>query len=113
RRLTDATAIPHPPSLRSIDGTTCGTFTLVLPRTCGDLIRWSRLLRNCLDTYTAAAVGGASHLIGVECDGSLRYVIEVTPQRGIRQFTGHANRPPTRADHDALVDHLRAHAVVG
>lgn len=105
--ITDATPIAHPRWLGRIDGTTTNGFSFVLPHTCGDLHRWAATMANCLDRFGPAAVEGVSHLVGVTADGRLRYVLEIDPDRHIRQFSGRANRPVDRADHDRIVDHLR------
>lgn len=110
--VTNGTRIPHPRWLRRVDDTTTATFRFVLPRTCGDLVRWARLLGNCLDSYQAAAVTGASHLVGIEAGGLIRYVIELTPDRHIRQFAGQANRGPSGPNHDEIIEHLHALRVI-
>ena len=104
--------IPHPTWLRTIDGVTFDEFRLVLPGTCGDLELWSRMLSNCLDTYGRAARSGRSHLIGVEHRDHLRYVVEVTPQRRIRQFAGRSNRAPSIGHHDRIAAFLTQHQIV-
>lgn len=106
--FTDTTPIRQPAWLNGVDGSSTGSFTMVLPRTCGDLVRWSRAMANCIDTFRAAAVEGASHLVGIAVQGRLRYVLEIDPNRRLRQFSGHANRPVERADHDEIIAHLRA-----
>ena len=110
--ITHSTPTMRPSWVRNIDGATFGRFRVVLPRTCGDLVRWSKLLRNCLDTYCRAAAAGQSFLIGVEHEGILTYVVEVTPQRELRQFCGVANRRPSRVDHDTVHDFLAGNLVV-
>lgn len=104
----DTTPIRQPAWLNGVDGSSTGAFTMVLPRTCGDLVRWSRAMANCIDTFRAAAVEGASHLVGITVQGRLRYVLEIDPDRRIRQFSGHANRPVDHADHDEIIAYLRA-----
>ncbi len=102
-------AITPPPWLTPVEGTSTGDgLGFVLAHRAGDLIRWGRTMANCLDTYRRAAAAGASHLVGITRAGHLRYVVEITPSRRIRQFSGRANRPVPRADHDRVVDHLRA-----
>ena len=110
--ITSSTPTMRPSWVRNIDGATFGQFRVVLPRTCGDLVRWSKLLRNCLDTYCRAAAAGQSILIGVEREGILTYVVEVTPQRQLRQFCGIANRRPSRVDHDTVHDFLAGNLVI-
>lgn len=110
--VAPSTPITHPAWLERCDRATTNDFTFVLPRVCADLARWSRSMANCLDTYGPAAVAGASHLIGVMVRGRLRYVVEVTPEHRIRQFSGPANRPVDRQDHDLLLGLLRSLDVV-
>lgn len=104
--------IPTPSWLAPVDGTSVGEFGLVLPHSTTDLIRWGQTMTNCLDTYRDAAACGMSHLVGVTRSGHLRYVIEITPQRTIRQFSGRANRSVARHDHDIIVTHLRTRGMV-
>lgn len=106
RPIGNNSPIRHPRWLRPLNGTHSATFTYLLPRTCGDLVRWSRLLGNCLHTYRSAAVAGASHLVGIEAGGMLRYVIEIDRDRHIRQFAGQANRRPSAANHTEILAHL-------
>jgi hypothetical protein len=106
--ITDATPIAHPRWLGRVDRTTTNGFSFVLPHTCGDLLRWAAAMTNCLDSFRPAAVEGVSHLVGVTTGGRLRYVLEIDPDRHIRQFSGRANRPVDRVDHDTIVDHLRS-----
>lgn len=89
--------LPVPSWARQIDGHGFGDLRFVLPRTIGDLTRWSAALTNCLDTYGPAAVSGRSLIVGIERDRDLRYALELTQQRTIRQFVGPANRPPDPA----------------
>ncbi len=83
-----------PDAVRRIDGTTTGDLTFIVPRTAGDLDRWSRALSNCLDDYGPAVAAGRSTIIGVQHGGDLRYALEITPGSVVRQFVGPANRPP-------------------
>lgn len=110
--VTASTTVPTPRWLGGAHDVTFGRFRVVLPRTCGDLDRWASLLRNCLDTYAPAAAAGRSHLIGIERSGNLAYVVEVTPTRSIRQFSGQGNRAPTRTDHDDVVSFLRSRHII-
>lgn len=112
-RVDAHTPIHHPGWLLTIDGTSSMGMTYRLPNACGDLTRWAHALGNCLDSYGQAAVTGSSHLIGVTRDGALVYVVEVTPRRVIRQFSGRANLAPCRDDHTSIVNHLRSHHVIG
>lgn len=107
-----STTIPTPRWLASVEGTSVGGFDLVLPHSTADLTRWGQTMANCLGTYRDAAARGISHLVGVTRSGNLRYVIEITPQRTIRQFSGPANRPVSRHDHDIIVAHLRTRGMV-
>lgn len=100
------THLPHPRWLVPVDRHEFGIYRFVLPRTAGDLTRWSNLLSNCLGDFRRAAMTCQSHIVGVERNGQLKYAIELTPQRRIRQFTGTANRPPPDDQHDLIVDEL-------
>jgi len=88
-----------PDAVRRFDGTTSGDLTFVVPRTAGDLQRWSRMLSNCLDGYAPAMAAGRTVILGVQRDGVLRYALEIAPGAVVRQFVGPANRPPE--------DHIR------
>jgi hypothetical protein len=105
-RVTAATPIVARGPLAALDGSTVGPLRLVLPRTCGDLTRWGRLLANCLGDYGPAAVMGRSAIVGVERDGALRYALELTAEGVVRQFVGAANRPPDPTDRAAVLGRL-------
>ena len=117
-----AAPAPAPPSshtpiastgpVRLLDGFQVGTLRIVVPRTCGDLQRWSRLLGNCLDTYGRAAAAGESTILGVERDGGLRYALEVDRRRVIRQFLGSSNRPADPDDRAAVIRVLADQQIV-
>lgn len=92
-RAPQAGALPLPRFLASVDGAEVGGVKLALPRSVAELERWSRRLRNCLDTYGPAVATGASHLLGVFVDGELRGCVELAPNREVRQALGPANRP--------------------
>lgn len=93
-------------AVAGLDDTTIGDLRIVVPRTVADLLRWSRLLRNCLGDFGPAAVAGHSTLLGIERAGSLRYALELRPSAVIRQFLGAANRPPSATDRSSVVRFL-------
>jgi hypothetical protein len=111
--VQETTALVVAPQVLALDGRSVGggggppprapALTFVVPRTAGDLERWSRLLRNCLDSYGPAAAAGASTIIGVERSGELRYALELTRSGIVRQFVGPANRPVAAADRRQVV----------
>lgn len=70
---------PGPPAVRAIDGLSVGPLRIVIPRTVGDLVRWSRLLANCFDDYRPAAATGRGAIIGIEHQNALRYALELNP----------------------------------
>lgn len=94
---TDHLAVPA--AARALHGTTTGDLEWIVPRTAGDLTRWGRILGNCLGDYGPAASAGRATILGLLRDGQLRYAIEITPDRAVRQMVGPANRaiePPVR-----------------
>lgn len=111
--VTGHTPLPVPRWLAVLEGTsTSGALGFVLPHRAADLDRWARTMSNCLDSYGQAAATGRSHLVGITRSGELRYVLELSPTRRIRQFWGRANTPVPRADHDRVLGHLRSHRVL-
>lgn len=98
--------LDSPPAVRTMHGLSVGSLRLVIPRTAGDLVRWSRLLSNCLDDYGPAAATGRSTIIGVEHQNTLRYALELNPPTVIRQFVASANRPPDPDHRTAIVREL-------
>lgn len=94
------TVIPSSPRLARLDGWETEGLRFSRARTCGDLERWSRMLRCCVDTYGAAAVAGRSELLAIARGAEIRGCLELTPTGTIRQLLGPANRAldePTRA----------------
>lgn len=105
--------LPVPGWLAPVDGTDVGTgLGFVLPRRGDDLVRWGRMLANCVGDYRSAVAQGISHLVGVTRAGHLQYLIEITPRRRIRQFAARANRAVPRDDHDRIIAHLRSLGVL-
>jgi hypothetical protein len=100
------TPITAPPAVRSINGHSVGELRFLLPDVVGDLARWGRLLSNCLEDFGPSVAAGDSVVIGVLRDRQLVYVIEVTPDGNIRQFSGKANRPPTECDRRSVIETL-------
>ena len=119
RQLTPVVEAPPTLGVRSlpspaggIDGATAGPYRLVAPRTTADLDRWGRLLRSCVGSFGEAVATRRSTVIGSFREDRLVHCIELTPDRTIRQFLGHANRPPAHAARLAIVDALvRAGAI--
>lgn len=112
RAVRDAEPIQPTPTLRRLDGLRLDDLTLVLPHTAGDLVRWGRILSNCLGDFGPAAVAGRSVLIGVLRDHRLTYVVELTASGVVRQFCGRANRAPRDRDRRAVIGALAAHLLV-
>jgi hypothetical protein len=110
--VRDAEPIQPTPTLRRLDGLQLDDLTLVLPHTAGDLVRWGRLLSNCLGDFGPAAVAGRSVLIGVLRDQRLTYVVELTASGAVRQFCGRANRAPRDRDRRAVIGVLVEHLLV-
>jgi hypothetical protein len=82
----------YPPSLAAVHGDDTGSgLRLVLPRTTSELVAWGRRLHSCVGSFGSAVAAGLSVLVGVERDGTLRYCIEVAPDRTVRQFLGERN----------------------
>jgi len=104
--VTTATRIPHRPEVTGLAGASSGDLHIVLPQTCGDLVRWSRILGNCLNDFGPAAVSGRSTILGIERNGELTYAVELRPANVVRQFTGRANRPPNDRDRAAVIELL-------
>lgn len=112
RAVRDAEPIQPTPTLRRLDGLRLDDLTLVLPHTAGDLVRWGRILSNCLGDFGPAAVAGRSVLIGVLRDHRLTYVVELTATGVVRQFCGRANRAPRDCDRRAVMGVLAVHLLV-
>src|SRR5690606_18165065 len=55
RPVTASTPIPVDPRLASLDGVVVDGVRFALPRTCGDLERWGRILRSCVADFGPAA----------------------------------------------------------
>ena len=111
-QVTAASVLPRPPELAALHHLELDGLRIVVPRTVGDLQRWSRLLANCLHDYGPVVVAGRSAILGVERAGTLHYALEVERGGRIRQFVGPANRPPDPVHRLAVVEALAAHAVV-
>lgn len=100
------------PSVRRLDGHRVDDLLLVLPHTAGDLVRWGRILSNCLGDFAPAAVAGRTLIVGVHRANRLVHAVEVTPDGRIRQFCGVANRAPRDRDRRAVVEALALHGVL-
>lgn len=111
-QVTEQTALRFPADVVRVDGLAVGTLRLVLPRTVGDLVRWGALLHNCLADYGRSAASGHSVIIGVEQDGRLRYALELTPDRRVRQFCGRGNHAPAPQVRCLVLDTLEDHGVL-
>ena len=69
-------------------------------------------MRSCVGSFGEAVATRRSTVIGSFREDRLVHCIELTPDRTIRQFLGHANRPPAHAARLAIVDALvRAGAI--
>lgn len=97
------TALPLTPAERALEGAASGPLSLTVPRTAGDLVRWGRLMSNCLGDFGPAVVAGRSTIVGVQRDHRLVYAVELTAAGVIRQFCARANRPPSPSDRRAVV----------
>lgn len=97
------TPVPLTPAERSLEGVGSGVITLTVPRTVSDLVRWGRLMSNCLGDFGPAVVAGRSTIVGVLRNARLAYAVELTPAGLVRQFCGRANRPPAPADRRVVV----------
>jgi hypothetical protein len=97
------TALPLTPAERALEGVASGPLSLTVPRTVGDLVRWGRLMSNCLGDFGPAVVAGRSTIVGVQRDHRLHYAVELTAAGVIRQFCARANRPPSPSDRRAVV----------
>ena len=86
--------ISHPATWRAARDQHILGHTVILPRTGDDLLQWGRALDNCLGTFRYAATSGRSRILGLTCDGTLRYAVEVTPGGTIRQIEGRGNQQP-------------------
>ncbi|HXH57299.1 hypothetical protein [Iamia sp.] len=110
--VTAATPIPSTARVARIDGRELDGLRFARPRTCGDLERWGRLLRNCLEDFGPAAASGRSELVGVFRDDGLRGCLELTPDGVIRQLLGPANRRLDRPTERTVLRALIRHEVV-
>lgn len=110
--VTSATPIPSTARIARIDGRELDGVCFARPRTCGDLERWGRLLRNCLDDFGPAAASGRSELVGVFGTDGLRGCLELTPDGVIRQLLGSANRRLDRPTERTVLRALTRHEVI-
>lgn len=103
-----------PADLRSVDGTVLdrGRLRLVVPASTSTLREWGRRLTNCLGSFDGAAERDRSQIIGVEVDDVLTYVLELTPERRVRQFLAARNRPVPHAHATTVLEHLRTTGVL-
>jgi hypothetical protein len=111
-RVAASAAITVAPSVRGLDGHRAGDLLLVLPHTAGDLIRWGRILSNCLGDFAPAAVAGRTLIVGVHRANRLVHAVELTPDGRIRQFCGLANRAPRDGERRDVVRALALHGVL-
>jgi len=103
----------HPDDLRRVDGLAVGALQVCLPGTADDLLGWGRELSNCLGSYRHAVADGRSHVLGLRSgDGRLRYAVELTRGRVVRQLEGPGNRQAPGRVADPVIAALRAHGVV-
>jgi len=106
-------ALRHPDDLRQVDGLVIAHLVVRLPRTADDLLRWGRELANCLGSYRHAVAEGRSHVLGLcSADGRLRYALELTRGRVVRQLEAPGNRQAPDHVADRVIAELRARGVV-
>lgn len=105
-------ALRHPGDLRSVHGLDVAGHRLVLPRTADELVAWGRALDNCLGGYRHAVAEGRAHVIGLRSPAGLRYVLELTRGRSVRQFEGPGNRQAPESVAGPVIAALRARGVV-
>lgn len=106
------TALPLTPAERALEGVASGPLSLTVPRSVGDLVRWGRLMSNCLGDFGPAVVSGRSTIIGVQRDQRLVYAVELTSAGVVRQFCARANRPPSPSDRRAVVGLLAGRSLL-
>jgi hypothetical protein len=106
-------ALRHPSDLRAIEGLEVAGHRLVLPRTADELVAWGRALDNCLGGYRHAVADGRAHVVGLRSPaGQLRYVLELTRRRSVRQFEGPGNRQAPAVVAGPVIAALRERGVV-
>lgn len=110
--VDESCPLTMPAAATALEGLSTGDLTVSIPRTAGDLVRWSRLLSNCLYDYGPMAAAGQTTILGLRRAGGLQYAVEVRPPGIVRQFVGPANRPPQPADRVAVVALLADRGVV-
>lgn len=98
--------LEFPEDIRALDGLAVREVRFVLPRTTSELAAWGRRLHNCLGSFAAAASAGASCVVGVEAGYQLRYALELTPERTIRQFLGAGNAAVPLEHARQVLEHL-------
>lgn len=78
----------------------------VMPKTNYDLIEWSRLLSNCLDSYSQSVLEGQCAIVGFQDEkGKLIYALEIT-QGKVTQFRSKGNNSPDEKDYTQILDLL-------
>lgn len=110
--VTESSAITATPAARALDGHRIGNLLLALPHTVGDLVRWGRVLSNCLGDFGPAAVAGQAVIFGVHRSNRLVQAVELTPDGRIRQFCGAANRAPNAVLRRTVIGELAVHGLV-
>jgi PcfJ-like protein len=106
-------ALRHPDDLRALEGAELAGHRIVLPRTADELVEWGRVLDNCLGGFRHAMAEGRSHVVGLTSrDGRLRYALELTRSRTVRQFEGPGNRQAPDRVTAPVLSALRERGVV-
>ncbi len=92
--------------LAAIDSQSIGSLEVVLPKTHYELIEWSEIMNNCINSYASAVKKGDLIVLGVLKNNKMKYNISIGPTFDIQQFYGHSNSGPDKKDKKDVIDYL-------
>lgn len=99
----DADHYHHPPAVLALDGACLGEHELKVPRNRTELVRWGRVLRNCIAGYHELVAAGRTVVVGVRRGSYLVAALELDPAlTTVRQFVREQNERPHPADRAAV-----------
>jgi hypothetical protein len=89
-----------------------GKYQIVYPKDNQELVEWSQIMRNCISTYSQSAKNGKCLLLGIRENNELKYTIEITTERKIRQFVTKGNASVSKDIVSFISKHLQEQSVV-
>ena len=76
------------PWLEEFDGETIEDYTVKVATTKYELLEWSSILGNCLDTYPTRVLSGEVMILGLMAHDQIKYAVEIKSNGKIGQFEG-------------------------